>query len=1228
MANTNSLFNYGTPPEEGGWKVFSNDKFEDAVVSSDIAGANPNQAVPSPYARFEVARRAFENLASGKEDMRDNKTVSDVLDVLQVLFEGSSQFAIERANISVISDKLIDLGSDKEDEKHLKIYGEAIRDYFARESFMHIPNQRNSDTLYIFTKGSQPFAITSPTSIVLPTPDTWDYRWEQVLVEGTYPVFRTTRRLTERNRNFVIYLYRLMKAIKDENGDYPKAIKPMADYLDKEYGIMDRVDPSLFDEIKDIRNHAGEQDFIERYEALTDNGNLIGIYGVTLGRIKKSMASDEVANESDLILKPSKNIDAEAPLVLSSNIPEGARLKYTSGTNFWDSSDSKLPYNDEVLKNTPIEARATLPNGTPYPPGYIFDHDFLSDYIIRLPYKFNKDIFFNGNPDDEDLDIGFIPPITETYFNYFTVEDLQEQMSIKFKKADGKVTGVEVLLSIPVKSGERVILKKVYTEIDQEIGWYRQIASKGARGMIVPIDMAIAYFPNIKFSEKEYNHYLFQLARNEYSLPEFNIELEAIGQSETEENLHLKRAIRNCENSVNTIVHYALDDNGFSYLRLSLERNSRNDQQENPVSAILIPINFKYYDVNRHRQGLTFGFDFGTSNTHVAVMTNAGEDSRELKFELPIHQCVSTISNEALLDTITGSFKEYQSQLILPEDRRFGFPLPTVISRPKRDYNGEINENAEIPFLFASIPFQYGKEDYGVSYNNLERNLKWNISNTENGKNRYSKAFINEMVFLAQVFAVEHDASLSNSEITWSYPISMSPALQRELKRCWENAFRKYFYPNDNHDGKVKSFTESMAPMVFYQATQGNDAAGTVVSIDIGGGTSDIVITPDSKFEDSKLASVGLGGDTLFAIEDVMVEETPMVRLALEQISSKIKTHKRNQDDRRFDNVLRELENLQSGLESEATNVLFSLPLKRELRDLREEVDFNKWLISRPAFHPVIHYYYASILYYLADLMRKNPTTYIWAPEKFFFSGSGSKILNVIGKGNDSTLSDFTVQLFWFFLDDHEFEKDSGDFLLRMERQEPKEITAKGCIIQQNEAEETRSKIIERTQGRTSATAGRHNNQDNSETGGSRRGAQRIVRGSSQNGLSEVVVKHKLIPSLDQGGAILTEGMLSDEGIQNEILEEVKKFHEAFKEFIEGAIETGDFYDKDDLDTFERDFFKKNIGTALSRQMRAERLDRKQDSDTPYADVPFFLVIKRLIQQSVRQLDNTRPPRR
>ena len=89
-----------------------------------------------------------------------------------------------------------------------------------------------------------------------------------------------------------------------------------------------------------------------------------------------------------------------------------------------------------------------------------------------------------------------------------------------------------------------------------------------------------------------------------------------------------------------------------------------------------------------------------------------------------------------------------------------------------------------------------------------------------------------------RTFLVSKGASLSKTELTWFYPISMPPVRVNTISDAWDDVANKYFGIS-----KTKRMTESLAPIRFFFTN--NATATNLVNIDIGGGTTDIAFAQE-----------------------------------------------------------------------------------------------------------------------------------------------------------------------------------------------------------------------------------------------------------------------------------------------------------------------------------------------------------------------------------------------
>lgn len=1199
-----TLFNYGSPGKTGGWsdktKYFEEKEIDGEDFKSTVKPReNPRVAVPSPYARFKIVQDAFETVSNSPEkaEDRDLMLVSQVLDILELLFENGLQknkdlrLAIHPVRINDITGQLTIYG-EEDNSDGIYLFGRTLEDYASREKFGLAENPM----LFAICSVDEPLAITSPTSVFLPTPNYKDPEWSNVLLNGFRPIFSDRRDLISRNEEFVLYIYAWYKSLVEVNGGEPQPLKSFGKYLNTQKENADR----------DLKAKILNVSSLSQYTPVSTQDRLrVEIWKTPLYSISESKEGSLIEDKSDLILKAS--VGKDRPLILTTNNMY-SDMVYTSGQTMWDRKNPGFRYDDRDLQSTPIKNRKTLPNGQAYPYGFIYEHDFLADTLIQLPYKLNGEKFFNGNVEGLLNDeIGLIPPIKEEYFNYFTAEDLREHLSIKVThETPDEIEKVEVMLKLPTSKGREIVFKKTYFLAESLKDAIEDVTSlpMQATGLIARCGVAVNALPfNRAFPDK--NYYAFQLLVESLGLDGYRIDLNACTYdiSEEEDGHNLKRTfsryVRRTEFDIPVITSYSLDGANFDYLKLTFSGKGSGTQ----ASALLIPKEdiptYKPESGNK----LEFCFDFGTSNTFVAV-----KDVRTglfLDFKLPTDSgwMVSTIpDNPTNAEDLTiKSFIAYGKQEFLPKiTDRLPFPIPTVLAAPKAQDEAAVfasekdeDDSKANPFLTGSIPFLYGSEDYGSKTNRIISNLKWAYRKKGNKEQFYTGSFINELLFLAQVFAMSKNADLKLCDIYWTYPLSMDKKMISSLQSLWVKGYNRFF-AGDNEDTdddekqkNVSSFPESMAPMLFYtnDAKYGIKTNDTTISVDIGGGTCDLVVIPSS-LSKLKLASFGFGAECIFGI-DAAADSISMFKNAINSISKTIKSKavKSNPNQRAFELRADELLSMkeEGRKASEMSTYLFNLPNDPLFKGMGKQVDFNQWIQDHALYHTVFLYYYAALIYYIADMWKtfKNADK----PSRILFSGSGSKMFNILCEGEMAILSDYTTELFNIFAKDELDEEDlEEDIKVKMEVKEPKQITAKGVLTSAHKMADIKK-------------------------------AMQKWRSASTDG-KEYILNFDMVSKKDQH---LTYGDLEDDDLIETLYEKVMDFHSGLMKFIKSH---DDDFDDDAVADMEMMFterykterkWRRAIGSALSEVLE----NTTESRDSEYPDVPFFEVVKSFIKDAM-----------
>jgi hypothetical protein len=295
---------------------------------------------------------------------------------------------------------------------------------------------------------------------------------------------------------------------------------------------------------------------------------------------------------------------------------------------------------------------------------------------------------------------------------------------------------------------------------------------------------------------------------------------------------------------------------------------------------------------------------------------------------------------------------------------------------------------------------------------------------------------------------VLENGDLSQTKIVWFYPVSMTLDRFNTFADIWRDAYKKYFgYDeeemdeyNEQLETKVIPITESVAPYEYYKR-EGN--AGIMLSIDIGGGTTDIIIGNNDVVD--SITSFRFAANSVFGDgynENGRIRNG-IVRQFIDSISEKLEDKENglgNDDD--FPTLFEELSNKDS---ADVASFLFSLKNNKKIREkkeLSESVDFSRILRGNNSQTIVFIFFYTAIIYHVAHIIK---TKGMDMPRHITFSGNGSKIISILPLDR-VTLTEFTKFIF-VKIYGHEYNSNGLKIIYGSN---PKEATCKGGLMSQN----------------------------------------------------------------------------------------------------------------------------------------------------------------------------------
>lgn len=981
-------------------------------------------SIPSPFARIELVKEAFRKVVgqsiSGcsvdevKARLHGNtiyhKMVSDSLDVGQIFFSYPSMK--DKIDI-LVWDKNVHIQQllNSSNLAHQNV-GKTLDMFFKQDGMGNDPyNFGKMKNIYILKYkgvGHGPMHIigaTSPATLFFSTANDESAISQQLCFGTDYAFDEAYASLDQRDPEYIKYLF----AFKFSNHSNFALWYPEVDaYLNSVYYVLPNALKNEIDEIQnEIDNQtSGSKSYIDRnYSGLVFSINQATEYQVEINGQNLHYKNAIVQGNSSFQIKASKTINGSAPLVLPiTNSNAYDKLTYY-GTPFGRSF--KIPAFDPQ----PLSLRRLPGLGVQYP--YLTVSDFLEDKVFQLPSEVNKDDFFDGNYKDSlGKKWGFMLPITPLYFDYFTIEDLKGTAPSGKKTLEIKTvaSGIEVTLRIPIQNDHEIEYKRIYT--------FDVKANKNDnQGAIVVSswDFNIGILPPIHFENISDAHYRIVI------ISDFDITKECSCSCHNETNGFFvpDYVVRNTDitDDIRSKV-YLIDQNSFDCVRFNVITNESCTEKK--ASGILIPKLRKRTGTSK----FTFAIDLGTSNTHVEYSMEDGKMPQPFEFKEEDRQ-ISLVCNpsDLIKNHICGEF--------IPEaigaNAQCHFPMRTVLCIDR--VNCGINEGgvgAYQPFGNASPAFLYNKSDVGTKYNNFIPDLKWGVLSNQNEER--IRCYIESIFMMIRAKVILSGGSLSQTQIKWFYPISMSNNKKGLFQRVWSDAYQKYFNPQNN----PIAITESIAPYSFFQKTMSR--VTNIVTIDIGGGTTDIVVADTSGVK--LITSMRFAANALFGNILVYVNDGP-----LNGIIRQFKDY--------FIHNLNGLDELRRMLEAKTANdygnsnevasFLFSLADNEQVKakHMQKQLDFNDVLAKDSTQKIVFYIFYTSIIYHLANLMKAKGLP---APANIAFSGNGSKVVSVLG--TQESLELLTTKLFGIV-----YQDDMSKINLIINRNNPKEATCKGGLF-------------------------------------------------------------------------------------------------------------------------------------------------------------------------------------
>lgn len=956
----------------------------ESINTSGGDGKKLPTSIPSPFARIDLVRTAFAIIGNsgeldgitrnGMATASDNhKLISDALDIGQILFNYNKH----KNDLQLIAwDKTTSLDKLKNGNKAQKHLGETLDLFLKQDSAQY--NFGNLNKLYILKYKHKIIGGTSPRTLFFAAPNVSaiDIKFgnDTMLDDRLHPLYK-------RDKEYIKYLQSLSKS-PNFNTLFPE----FHSYLIKNLEEIQKQDPAFHNELMLLNTNQ----YLTDLENVVFNGNAGHPIEVINGFSLKQYVIDpqEIEKNSDLIIKTNKTIKGFKPLVLPVDALN-SDYKYT--LDKWN-PNTKVPVEDK----NPLPLRILPEQGDQYP--YLTMNDFLADSIIKLPYEVNKDKYLTVGESK------YLLPLTKQFFDYFTVEDVISNNLLVINPL--ALDSIEVKLKIPIKRGF-IEYSKIY---------YTRISTDPKKGSIIEKSFAFSIYPFVYSNETPITYTLGVADL----LPSRNIDLTltVFNTTENDTNIALNQRKRSEDPFITT---QTIIEKHFDAIMIKYGNTENYIIPKWPIFNAAGGDNYE------------FAIDFGTTNSHIEYKIEGqgsekafeiSENDTQIAFLMPDN--VSRRSAE-IINVLDG--ESHLKQEVI--SKKFGKnELRNAPFRTCLVQNIDVNYNRPT-FVFADANAGFDYEKVIIrKYLKTFTDLKWAKDGTEN-RERLS-LYIEELLLLCRNKVLLNRGNLINTKVTWFYPVSMSSAHLGILRTIWFTKYKKVFGVTANPENLI-DFPESIAPFYYYMAKQGiKTMAKPSVTVDIGGGTTDIMIYADG--QPQLISSFRFAGNAIFGDGfNGNINSNGFVKKYYSKFKEIL-----SENDLKVE--LEILEKLYTDNQSsqDIINFFFSLHSNQNIKNKQiNSLNFSEKLAEDSDFKLIFLLFYSAIIYHIAQLMEIKG---LGTPGNIVFSGTGSKTLQILDK--DAIHHSSLKKLFESIFNNVHNTTDSRIEIKVSEN--PKEVTCKG----------------------------------------------------------------------------------------------------------------------------------------------------------------------------------------